>query len=303
MTMPTTFCHVINPFPCPENSEHGIASRITYESLRVAAEEARKQGIRVEIHAIVLPGDEIAIKGPATLAGYLDRTVQDIRPMSPKRPFPLIADILRVGAESSECGYLIFTNMDIAVQPNFYVALNEIVEKRFEPGTPFTIYRRNISSHYDSIEQLPEMYRQPGQIAYGYDCFVFPKSYVPQLDLGNCCIGAAHFDYLLFIALDAVSGFRAQRINDLPLTFHIGNDIAWSSQIDYIEHNLMESLAAIRRMRGNLDIPQDSNFARMERAHFLPNTRIDSRLLRKLKRVPGIGQLALTVKRWLGRSH
>ena len=301
--MPPTFCHIINPFPCPEHSEHGIASAITYESLRIAAEEAQKRGIQVEVNAVVLPGDEIAIKPPAKLAGHIGRTIQDIRPMSPTRPFPLIADILRTGAESSKCDYLIFTNMDIAVQPNFYVQLHEIVEKRFEPDTPFTVYRRNISSHYNRIEQLPEMYRQPGQIAYGYDCFVFPKLYVSQLDLGNCCIGAAHFDYLLFIALDAASGFRTQRINDLPLTFHIGNDIAWSSQIDYIEHNLAESLAAIRRIRRRFEIPESSNFARMERAHFLPNARINSRVFRKLKRLPGIGPLALTFKRWLGKSH
>jgi len=303
MIMPTSFCHIINPFPCPENSEHGIASKITYESLRIAVEEAQKHGIQVEVNAVVLPGDEIAIKAPAKLAGHLGRTVQDIHPLSPKRPFPLIVDILRTGAESSECDYLIFTNMDIAVQPDFYVQLHEIVAKRFEPGTPFTVYRRNISSHYNSVEQLPEMYRQPGQVAYGYDCFVFPKSYVAQLDLGSCCIGAAHFDYLLFIALDAVSGFRVKRINDLPLTFHIGNDIAWSSQINYIEHNLAESLAAIQRMRRRFEIPKNSNFARMEHSHFLPNARIDSRLLRKLKRLPGIGQLALVFKKWLGKSH
>lgn len=301
--MPVSFCHLINPFPCPEDSEHGIASRITYASLCLAADEAAKRGIRVEVNAVVLPGDEIAIKSPAKLAGYLNRTVQDVHPMAPKRPFPLIADILLTGAESSNCDYLIFTNMDIAVQPSFYVQLQEIIEQRFESGTPFTVYRRNISSHYNRIEQLPEMHRQAGQIAYGYDCFVFPASYVSQLDLGNCCIGAAHFDYLLFIMLDAVSGFRARRVNDLPLTFHIGNDIAWSSQIDYIEHNLTESLAAIQRMRSRFDIPDDSNFARMERAHFLPNARLDSRLLRKLKRLPGIGPLALSVKRWLGRSH
>jgi len=301
--MPISFCHIINPFPCPETSEHGIASRITYASLRIAADEAAKSGIQVEVNAVVLPGDEIAIKPPARLAGHLRRTVQDIHPMTPKRPFPLIADILLTGAESSTCDYLIFTNMDIAVQPDFYVQLLEIIEKRFEPGTPFTVYRRNISSHYSDIEQLPEMYRQTGQIAYGYDCFVFPTSYVSQLDLGNCCIGAAHFDYLLFIALDAVSGFRARRINDLALTFHIGNDIAWSSQIDYIEHNLSESLAAIKRMHERFEIPKNSNFARMERSHFLPNARIDSRVLRKLKRLPGVGQLALTLKRWLGRSH
>ena len=303
--MPISFCHIINPFTCPENSEHGIASKITYESLRIAVGKAQSHGIHIEVNAVVLAGDEIAIKPPAKLAGHLERTIQDIRPLLPRRPFPLISDILQVGARTSNCDYLIFTNMDIAVQPDFYLRLHEIIDNRFEPDTPFIVYRRNIPDFYNSIKQLPEMYQasESCQVAYGYDCFVFPKSYVAQLDLGSCCIGAAHFDYLLFIALDAISGFRAKRINDLPLTFHIGNDIAWSSQIDYIEHNLTESLAAIQRLRKRFDVPEHSNFAQMERVHFHPNARIDSRLLRKLKRLPGIGRLALVVKRWMGKSH
>lgn len=303
--MPTSFCHLINPFPCADASEHGIASRITYASLQRAVEHAHDHGIHVEVNALVLPGDESAVQPPARLAGHLERTVQDIRPLAPRRLYPLIADILGIGADTTECDYLIFSNMDIAVQPDFYEQLDAIIAKRFAPGAPFAVYRRNIPSHYSHIEQLPEMYAEAhaGQLAYGYDCFVFPKVYAGQLDLGNACIGAAHFDYLLFIALDAASGFRSGRINDLPLTFHIGNDIAWSSQIDYIEHNLAESLAAIRRMRARYDIPPDSNFANMERLHFLPNARLDSRLLRRLKRMPGIGQFALQAKRWLGKSH
>lgn len=301
--MPISFCHIINPFPCPDDSEHGIASKITYESLRVAVDSAQQNGLHVEVRAVVLPGDEIAIKAPASLGGYLSRTIQDIHPLLPKRLYPLIADILRIGADTSNSDYLIFTNMDIAVQPDFYLQLHEIIEKRFEAGTPFTVYRRNIPSHYSNLEQLPEMYRESGEIAYGYDCFVFPRSFAADLDLGNCCNGAAHFDYLLFIALDAISGFKVKRINDLPLTFHIGNDIAWSSQINYIEHNLKESLAAIQRMRKRFDVPVNSHFARIEASHFLPNARLDSRLLRKLKRLPGIGHLALIIKRRLGKSH
>lgn len=301
--MPISFCHIINPFPCPEDSEHGVASKITYESLRLAVDKAQQNGLQVEVKAVVLPGDEDAIKAPASLGGQLSRTIQDIHLLLPQRPYPLIADILNIGAGASSSDYLIFTNMDIAVQPDFYLQLHEIIEKRFEAGTPFTVYRRNIPSRYNRIEQLPEMYRESGEIAYGYDCFVFPRSFAADLDLGSCCIGAAHFDYLLFIALDAVSGFKVKRINDLPLTFHIGNDIAWSSQIDYIEHNLQESLAAIQRMRKRVDIPVNSHFAHMEASHFLPNARLDSRLLRKVKRLPGIGHLALIIKRWLGKSH
>lgn len=303
--MPFSFCHLINPFPCPPASEHGIASSITYASLRQAVDTARASGLHVEVNAVVLPGDESSIHPPARLAGHLQRTVQDIRPLRPVRPFPLIADLLESGARSTQCDYLIFSNMDIAVQPDFYPQVNALIETRFPAGVPFAIYRRNLPTHFNRPDQLPDMYREArtAERAYGYDCFVFPRAYVAELDLGHTCIGAAHFDYLLFMALDAISGFKAHRVQDLPLTFHIGNDIAWSAQLDYVEHNLAESLAAIQRMRARYRIPPESVFRNMEIHHFLPNARLDSRLLRRLKRLPLIGAFTLSAKRWLGKSH
>jgi hypothetical protein len=301
--MPISFTHIINPFVSAQHSEHGIASRITNASLKTAVDAARQAGIEVEIKAVILPGDEAAIHAPAQLGGYLHRTVQDIRALRPKRSFPLIADILKVGSASASGSHLIFTNMDIAVQPDFYVQLRTLIDERFDMETPFIVYRRNIPRHFTAVEQLPKMYAEPGETAYGFDCFVFPSVYATQLDLGLCCIGAAHFDYLMFMALDAASGFRMRRVNDVPLTFHIGNDISWSGQIDYIEHNLAESMAAIQRMRQRYVVPNDGQFDRLEHRHFRPNARIDSRILRKLKRLPGFAQLSVPIKRWMGRSH
>lgn len=301
--MPASFTHIINPFVCAPDTEHGIASRITHASLKIAMDAARHARIGVEIKAVILPGDEAAIQHPAQFGGHLQRTVQDVRTLHPKRLFPLIADILATGAASASHSHLVYTNMDIALQPDFYMQLNSLIETRFDRDTPFIVYRRNIPGHYTDIEQLPLMIAEPGEVAYGFDCFVFPKAYVSQLDLGQCCIGAAHFDYLMFMALDAASGFRMQRVNDIPLTFHIGNDISWSGQIDYIEHNLAESMAAIQRMRQRYAVPKASQFDRLEHNHFRPNARIDSLMLRKLKRLPGIAQLIVPIKRWMGRSH
>lgn len=301
--MPASFTHIINPFAAAPETEHDRASRITYASVRTAAAEARGAGIDVAIKAVILPGDEAAIAAPAELGGYLHRTVQDIRVLRPIRPLPLIADILSVGAAAATGSHLVFTNMDIALQPDFYIQLHTLIGTRLDPETPFIVYRRNIPRHYTSPDALPRMYAETGEIGYGFDCFVFPKAYAASLDLGLCCVGAGHFDYLLFMALDAASGFRIQRVNDLRLTFHIGNDIVWTGQLDYIEHNLAESLAAIGRMRQGLVIPDDSQFARLERNHFRRNDRLDSRILRKLKRLPGVAALSVPAKRWMGRSH
>ncbi len=301
--MPPSFVHVLNPFVCPPDSEHGIASRVTWASLGQAITRAHAHGLDVAVNAVVKPGDEAAVLPPARLAAHLDRTVQDVRPLRPVRPLPLIGDILQAGTAGSDASHVIFTNMDIAVQPDFYVRLAELIEQRFDAATPFVVYWRNIPAHYTDPAQLPAMYAEPGERAYGFDCFVFPRPLLAALDLGASCIGAAHFDYLMFMALDAASGFRIRRVDDLPLTFHLGNDIAWSGQIDYIEHNLGEALSAIARMRARFAVPDDSQFARLERGHFRPNARFDSVMMRKLKRLPGVASASVHAKRWLGRSH
>lgn len=303
MAPPISFSHIVNPFPAPADSEHGIASRITFASLRKAVAVAQEAGVGVDVRAVVLPGDERAVEPPAVLAPRLARTVQDIRALRPVRPLPLIADILSRGAEGASGSHLIFTNMDIALQPHFYTTLRELILEKLGDAAPFVVYRRNIASHYGRVEDLPEMYTAEGERAYGFDCFVFPARYLADLDLGSCCIGSGHFDYLLYMALDAVSGFRVARVGDIPLTFHIGNAIEWVRNIDYVEHNLGECLAAIGRMRARFDVPPGSDFAGMERRHFLPNARLSSALLRKLKRVPGVGAAAYHVKKWIGRSH
>jgi hypothetical protein len=121
--------------------------------------------------------------------------------------------------------------------------------------------------------------------------------------LGDCCIGSGHFDQLLFMALEAASGFRIGRVNDLRLTFHIGNDIEWTRHMDYLEHNLNECMAAISRMQARYKVPADSSFAYYVQHHFQPNARIDSTLFRKIKRVPGVGATVHHIKKWMGRGH
>lgn len=303
MTEVVSFSHIINPFPASEGSEHRIASDITYATLRAAVAEAQRAGLQVEVRAVVLPGDERAIEPPAVPAPKLERTVQNLRRLNPVRPLPLISDILTKGAEGAAGEHLIFSNMDISVQPHFYTALRDLILTRLGPSIPFVVYRRNIDSRFTRIEQIQEMYRAEGTMAYGYDCFVFPARYVMSLDLGNSCIGAGFFDNLLFSALDAASGFRAARVMDVPLTFHIGNEIEWTRHMDYLEHNLEEALAAIARMRKRFEVPPESAFASMERNIFLPNARIDSALLRKVKRLPGVGPAVHRVKKWMGRGH
>jgi hypothetical protein len=297
-----SFTHVLNPFPAKTGSEHAIASAVTWQTLRVAHARAVTHGLDVDCSAVILPGDEGTVEGPATRKAYLMRTVQDVEKLKPIRPLPLIADLLNAGVIGSTSSHIVFSNMDISVQPDFYLTLRNLVSRTLGVDVPFTVPRINIDASLAG-GTLEEMYAASGPLGHGYDCFVIPRGMINKLDLGSCCIGAPHFDQLLFMALDVLSGHRAKSMNDLRLTFHLGNDIAWAAMMDYVEHNLLESLAAISRMKARNNITPLSAFDRLDKRHFQRNAQLSSVLLRKVRRIPGLSSVILGVKRAIGRQY
>ena len=96
--------------------------------------------------------------------------------------------------------------------------------------------------------------------------------------------------------------FAGATFEDQVLTFHLGNDIAWAAMIEYPEHNLSESLAAIGRMRAALDVVSGGVPDRYARMHFAVNAPLANGWMRKAKRVPGFAQMVLWVKRAMGRQ-
>lgn len=297
-----SFTHLLNPFPAKPGSEHQIASSVTYRSLHAAQQLADQKGLRVDFRAVILPGDEGAVAPPIGEVVYLKRTVQDLVRLTPKRPLPLIEDILKIGAEQIRGSHLIFSNMDIAVQPHFYTTLHDLICHQIGPDMPFTVPRVNIDAGLAN-EALEAMYRADGPIGQGYDCFVIPRELVRDLDLGGCCIGAPYFDNLLVMELDAVSRTGFRHLVDQRLTFHLGCDIAWAAMINYVEHNLGESLAAIARMRRRYPIADGSFFDRNDKWHFQRNATLTSAVLRKVRRIPGVSTVILKAKRAIGRQY
>ncbi len=296
-----SFVHLLNPFPARAGSEHAIASRVTWATLRAAHARAVEQGIAVTCRAVVLPGDESAVEAPCTSVAHLGRTVADVAELKPRRPLPLIGDLLTVGAQGTAASHIVFSNMDIAVQPHFYSALHSLVEK-LGADVPFTVARTNIDAALAEAP-LEKLYAAEGTLGFGYDCFVIPISLIPQLDLGHSCIGAPHFDQLLYMALDLLSAGGVKSFNHERLTFHLGNDIAWAAMMDYVEHNLREALAAIERMKRAHPVKPDSAFDRLDKGHFRRNARMSSALLRKVRRIPYFGTFVLGVKRAIGRQY
>lgn len=301
MTTGISLTHLLNPFPAKPGSEHAIASRVTWQTIRAAHALAQERGLEVTCRAIVLPGDESAVEPPCTSVVHLDRTVADVADLKPRRPLPLIGDLLKVGSRDMSSSHIVFSNMDISVQPNFYIALNDLIVA-LGADVPFTLARINIDPALADAP-LDRMYAADGTLGHGYDCFVIPRPLIDQLDLGASCIGAPHFDQLLYMALDVISGHRVKSLNRERLTFHLGNDIAWAAMMDYVEHNLAEALAAIERMKRIYPVTPDSAFDRLDRGHFRRNAKRSSAMLRKVRRVPGLSSLILGLKRAIGRQY
>jgi len=244
--------HIINPVNAPASSDLYVAQPVTFVSLKKAAAEASVSGIRVALLAACFVEDLPA--GPEGFKAFapLSRSVRDISTDLPEKPkLPLLKDILELlYASSSGCDVLIYTNVDIAVQPHFYSAVKKFVDDGWDS---FTINKRIISSKYDSSDRLEEMSREKGKPHLGSDCFVFRRKLFPRLDVGDVCVGKRMFDKALLWNLMAFGKpFRVFR--DDFLTFHIGDKKNWASDSD-LSNDLffMHNRAALKKVVGHIE--------------------------------------------------
>jgi hypothetical protein len=139
-------------------------------------------------------------------------------------------------AEQSNADYLIYTNADIALMPQFYLAVKRFIEKEYEG---FIINHRTIDKKFSSLDQIPMMFSEIGEKHPGCDCFVFKRDLYPKFLLGNVAIGCAFFALTLRTNISVISK-RFKHFRDLHLTFHIGNNRAWQNVFAEAMHNKKE---------------------------------------------------------------
>lgn len=233
--MSVTFAHVVSPVKVPASSDLYVAQPITFESMRVAHQVAASFSIKIELAAISFPEDDEIVPPFFGVRKHLDRSVLDVGKFSNPRKLPLIKDILDRAAAATKADYLIYSNVDIAVVPHFYLSLASIAEEGWDA---FMITRRTLPKEYSAPSQLWRMCADIGEPHPGNDCFVFRRDAYAQYDLGEACIGARNFAKVLGLNL-IVHAKRFCHFKDLHLTFHIGNDRVWRSDkwADYSMHN------------------------------------------------------------------
>jgi len=229
------FGHIINPVIVNESSDLFLAQPITFESMRIA-KAFSKATVDVHLLSAQFPEDRRLVPHDFEITPDLDQSILDIAAFAQRRRLPLLNDVLdRLYEAATDAHYLIYTNADIALMPNFYSAVNRIAELGYDA---FVINRRTISKQYTDLDDLHIMFSQVGKKHPGYDCFVFKRTLYPYFNLGKACIGANWIGKVLISNLICYAQ-EFHVFEDLHLTFHIGDDRSWKNPIynDYDSYN------------------------------------------------------------------
>lgn len=245
------FAHIINPVKVPATSELGIAQPITFESIRIAQEFAREK-VAVETYTICYEEDREIIPTDFIQLPNLTRSVLDLKSFSKQKKYPVLTDVLTALYKASNAEFLIFTNMDISLMPQFYVAVAAIIET--EKCDALMVNRRGISTKYKSVAELPLMYADLGKPHPGFDCFVFKRELLNKLILENICVGVSFSEVAMVHNLIAFAE-KLKLIDDLHLTFHLGSEVMPPLDSEYYRHNRNEYEQKIYpRLKPYLDI-------------------------------------------------
>lgn len=249
-----TLAHIINPVKVGAESDLFRAQPITFQTM-LRARESAGRSLDVRLLTAQFPEDRSMVPVGFQPTDDLERSVLDFGIFAKPRRLPILADILdRCHAAAEDAEYMVYTNADIAVMPYFYLAVARMIDQGYDA---FVINRRTIQDNLSAPGDLPLMYAAVGNRHPGHDCFVFRRDAYPTFELGHACIGALWIGRLLLANMAAVAN-RYEEFMDTHLTFHLGDDRAWSrpENDEFSAHNRRELIGAWQRlckMHGPMD--------------------------------------------------
>ncbi|MHC4617675.1 MAG: hypothetical protein ACYTEQ_07965 [Planctomycetota bacterium] len=297
-----TLAHIINPVVVGKESDLFVAQPVTFRTMRIAKEFAQDR-VAVELYSAQYPEDRSLVPQDFRMTPDLDRSILDFGAFRVRRKLPLIKDILDRLYQATEAEYLIYTNVDIALMPPFYLAVDKLIASGYDA---FIINRRTISQAYTNPRDIPFMCAQVGKPHAGCDCLVFRRSVYPDYQLGTAFIGSGRIGLILAVNL-YYHATKFKQFADLHLTFHIGNDLVWRSpqQRDYRVYNDNE-LKKILVHYGFRDKPPDDPVL-VERLLKVYESRLVSSLKRKIQKqhrrlVGQVQRMARRIQRITGTS-
>ncbi len=206
------------------------------------AKEEAKEMVDVELWTAQYQEDRNMIADGFHATRDLDRSVLDLGSFEKQLRLPMIDDIVRRLYEESDAEYLIYTNVDIGVYPNFYTEVNRFIEEGLDA---FIINRRRLSASFTKPEQLKEIYLEVGKKHPGFDCFVFHRDLFKDFQLAEICIGVPFIGITFAQNIFALAKNYRLFENEI-LTFHIGMEIfKGRASRDYFRYNRKQFWKAI----------------------------------------------------------
>jgi len=244
--------HLVNPFLASPESDLAIAQPITFETMRRAQAFAGSIA-QVELLSAQFPEDHAAIPPGFSATADLDRSILNFARFKTPRRLPLIRDLFDRLYAASDAEYFVYTNVDIALMPHFYLAVTALIGSGYDA---FVINRRTISKAFTHVDDLPHMYAQIGEPHPGHDCFVWRRAAYPRYVLADTFIGSVGAGKAILVN-QLCTATRWQEFADLHLTFHLGADRAWlaDDQDDYRAFNIGELRKIVETYRASGRLP------------------------------------------------
>lgn len=241
--------HIVNLFQPAETSDLKLAQAVTIETMIRAKEEA-KDVANVELLSSQTLEDRFVVPSSFKATTDLSRSVADLQNFEKPMQLPVLKDILDRLYDESEADYLIFTNVDIGLQPDFYKQVVKFIEAGHDA---FMINRRRIPAKFNSVNDLNQMYSEKGLKHPGFDCFVFHRNLYPKFSLAEVCTGVPFIEITLSQNLFCFAK-NPTVFTDEFLTFHIGMEIFNKrAPKPYLDYNRTQFWKAMKKIWPELD--------------------------------------------------
>jgi len=188
--------------------------------MRIAKEKA-KDVVEVELLAAAFPEDQKIVPEYFKSTSPLKESVLDHQDFFKRIKLPLIREILEKAFLESSADFIIYSNVDIGLYPDFYIRLAQLLN---EGNDALIINRKRIEPLYINPKDLDKILQQSGKSHPGFDCFVFHRSLFSTMELGNICIGVPFIEISFSQNLFHLAK-QFKLVETDNYTFHIGMEI------------------------------------------------------------------------------
>jgi hypothetical protein len=246
----TSFAHIINLVSENENKEVANIQKLTIASF-VKAKNYTGNSHSVKQLVCYHKDHPVEVGSSFEKLPPLEKSILDLGDFNNKRALPLLKDILKSVHDNSNTGYIIYSNADIGLMPQFYNAVADEIKKGHDA---IVINRRRVPSTLNKVEDLDMIYSEVGKPHIGYDMFIFKRELFSKFILNNTCLGIPFVGNDLFYNLFCF-GEKPILLTDKHLTFHVGLELEknWGSE-ELAKHNYNEFRKTTKALLPHMDI-------------------------------------------------